>query len=491
MDPKKNKPKTGSQPMNVDPATAARMSNLPAGGRKNIRIRKLSDEEKAQSRQSKIKGGLERVTGRSFGGGEPTAGGDVDPKTGNLLPKDPRRPKKNRNVGGPAGPGDIDPETGDLIERNMTAAERQQAANQRVADYRERKAAETEAKKRRIMTTPGRGLSKETAAGNQAVYDRIDAADANLKRLEAGRMTMPERMAALKTERDALEKEIAKDFDRADRAAGMTTPKTSGVGGYSNPTDRIKSTPMDAPITSPSNPLNKPLPPKPAVPLADRAREVGLNVPASMQKPSTPGSIPVTTAPVAQPKFNYNPTARAMGFGGGSSRRGLGLGGSRSGGELQPTSARRKSIGINKMFDSVQRGVENYLLEGVKKAGHPEAFELGLDKDTTSNTEYQKILRRKRIERAAMMSDPTHPHHETDDVSQDDVEAADRAARRRKRIGEAMEKQGMLFKTQAEPKTTTVVPAVVGKDRKRATDQRSRENVRKKSNPRRVGRDGY
>ena len=78
--------------------------------------------------------------------------------------------------------------------------------------------------------------------------------------------------------------------------------------------------------------------------------------------------------------------------------------------------------------------------ESVKKAGHPEAFELGLDKDTTSNTEYQKILRRKRIERAAMMSDPTHPHHETDDVSQDDVEAADRAARRRKRIGEAMGK---------------------------------------------------
>ena len=39
-----------------------------------------------------------------------------------------------------------------------------------------------------------------------------------------------------------------------------------------------------------------------------------------------------------------------------------------------------------------------------------------------------------------MMSDPTHPHHETDDVSQDDVEAADRAARRKKRIGEAMGK---------------------------------------------------
>ena len=78
--------------------------------------------------------------------------------------------------------------------------------------------------------------------------------------------------------------------------------------------------------------------------------------------------------------------------------------------------------------------------ESVKKAGHPEAFELGLDKDTTDNSEYQKILRRKRLERASMMSDPTHPHHETDDVSQDDVEAADRAARRKKRIGEAMGK---------------------------------------------------
>ena len=129
--------------------------------------------------------------------------------------------------------------------------------------------------------------------------------------------------------------------------------------------------------------------------------------------------------------------------------------------------------------------------EGVQKAGHPEAFELGLDKDTTSNTEYQKILRRKRIERAAMMSDPTHPHHETDDVSQDDVEAADRAARRRKRIGEAMEKQGMLFNITPQQQTTTVVPSVVGKDRKKVTNKRSRENVRKKSDPRRVGKDGY
>ena len=70
--------------------------------------------------------------------------------------------------------------------------------------------------------------------------------------------------------------------------------------------------------------------------------------------------------------------------------------------------------------------------EGVKKAGHPEAFELGLDAETMDNPEYQKILRQKRIERALKMTDPTHPHHETDDVSQDDVEAADKAARGRK-----------------------------------------------------------
>ena len=481
MDPKKNKPKTGSQPMNVDPTTAARMSNLPAGGRKNIRIRRLSDEEKAQSRQSKIKGGLENLTGRSFGGGEPTAGGDIDPKTGNLLPNDPRRPKNKRNVGGPAGPGDIDPETGDLIERNMTAAERQRAANQRVADYRERKAAETEAKKRRIMTTPGGGLSKETAAGNQAVYDRIDAADANLKRLEAGRKTMPERMADLKAERDALEKEIAKDFDRADRAAGMTTPKTSGVGAYSNPTDRIKSTPMDAPITSPSNPLNKPLPPKPAAPLA------------------TPAPAP-TIASVAQPKFNYNPTARAMGFGGGSSRRGLGLGGSRSGGELRATSARRNILA------SVQRGVENYLQEAVKKAGHPESFELGLDAETTDNPEYQKILRQKRVERAKQMLNPKLARTMGDDVSQDDIEAADRAARRRKRVDEAMgnedsEYQRILQSMRANDPVLRALrgakPAGDGMvsvkptNLSRAEDKKLEKASRRKFNPRNVGKDAY
>ena len=118
--------------------------------------------------------------------------------------------------------------------------------------------------------------------------------------------------------------------------------------------------------------------------------------------------------------------------------------------------------------------------EGVKKAGHPESYELGLDGETISNPEYQRILRRKRIERAASMSDPNHPTHtdDNDDMSQDDVEAADRAARRKKRIGESMEKQGMLFKMQAEPKTTTVVPAVVGDERKRSIDRASKKRMK-------------
>jgi hypothetical protein len=448
MDPKKNKPKTGSQPMNIDPTTASRMSNLPAGGRKNIRVRKLSDEEKAQSRQSKIKRGLEDLTGRSFGGGDPTAGGDIDPKTGNLLPNDPRRPKKNRNVSGPAGPGDIDPETGDLIgegapepssgnptgnpykfrgiadlkkkladinargkeqerlkglrndplrslglsaqgtksrmiqpedanesvlhERNMTSLERRRAATQRVASYREGQAAGLEAKKRNIMTTPGSGLSRETAAGNQAMYDRKDAADANLKRLEAGRKTKADFMAQNKAERDAKEKQIA-------------------------------STPIDAPTTPAPKPVTTTPAPKPVA-----------TTPAPAPKPvaTTPAPAP-TIAAVAKPNFNYNPTARAMGFGGKSSRRGLGLGGSRSGGELQATSARR-------------------LGEGVKKTGHPEAFELGLDAETTGNPEYQKILRQKRIERAKQMLNPKLARSMGDDVPQDDIEAADKAARGRK-----------------------------------------------------------
>jgi hypothetical protein len=92
---------------------------------------------------------------------------------------------------------------------------------------------------------------------------------------------------------------------------------------------------------------------------------------------------------------------------------------------------------INKMNTKTPGGdvdpeTGDLIPESVKKAGHPEAFELGLEGETTSNPEYQKILRRKRIERAIQMTDPNHPHHDTDDVSQDDVVAADRAARGRK-----------------------------------------------------------
>ena len=133
--------------------------------------------------------------------------------------------------------------------------------------------------------------------------------------------------------------------------------------------------------------------------------------------------------------------------------------------------------------------------EGVqKRLDTQESYELGLDGETISNPEYQRILRRKRIERAASMSDPNHPTHtdDNDDMSQDDVEAADRAARRRKRIGEAMEKQGMLFKMQAEPKTTTVVPAVVGDERKRKHRQTNDQDETKKSSiPRNVGKEAY
>ena len=463
MDPKKNKPKTGSQPMNVDPNMAARMGNLPAGGRKNIRVRKLSDEEKAQSRQSKVKRGLENLTGRSFGGGEPTAGGDIDPKTGNLLPADPRRPKKKRNVSGPAGPGDIDPETGDLIgesvlhERNMTSLERRQASTQRVAAFRERKAAGLEAKKRNIMTTPGSGLSRETAAGNQAMYDRKDAADANLKRLEAGRKTKTDFMAQNKAERDAKETQIKSDFDTGARV-------DSNTPGYALSNPRTRSTPMDAPTTSPSNPTT----------------------PAPKPVTTTPAPAP-TIAAVAQQKFNYNPTARAAGFGGRSSRRGLGLGGSRSGGELQATSARR-------------------LGEGVKKAGHPESFELGLDAETTDNPEYQKILRQKRIERAKQMLNPKLVRTMGDDVSQDDIEAADRAARRRKRVDEAMgnensEYQKILQSMRAnDPVLRTLrgakpagdgMVSVKPTNLSKAEDKKLERASRRKFNPRNVGKDAY
>ena len=55
--------------------------------------------------------------------------------------------------------------------------------------------------------------------------------------------------------------------------------------------------------------------------------------------------------------------------------------------------------------------------EGVKKAGHPEAFELGLDAETMDNPEYQKILRQKRVERAKQMLNPKLVTTTGDDVS--------------------------------------------------------------------------
>ena len=221
---------------------------------------------------------------------------------------------------------------------------------------------------------------------------------------------------------------------------------------------------MDAPITSPSNPIT----------------------PAPKPVTTTPAPAP-TIATVAQPKFNYNPTARAAGFGGGSSRRGLGLGGSRSGGELRATSARR-------------------LGEGVKKAGHPEAFELGLDAETMDNPEYQKILRQKRVERAKQMLNPKLARTMGDDVSQDDIEAADRAARRRKRVDEAMGNEDSEYQRilQSMRANDPVLRALRGAksagdgmvsvkptNLSRAEDKKLEKASRRKFNPRNVGKDAY
>ena len=89
--------------------------------------------------------------------------------------------------------------------------------------------------------------------------------------------------------------------------------------------------------------------------------------------------------------------------------------------------------------------------ESVKKAGHPESFELGLDAETTENPEYQKILRQKRVARAKQMLNPKLARTMGDDVSQDDIEAADRAARRRKRVDEAMGKRKKQLKYEDLP----------------------------------------
>jgi len=666
MDPKKSKPKTGSTPMSVDPTTAAKLPNLAAGGAKNIRI----TQDSGETRKRKIDNVAQNIMGRSFGGG-PAGPGDVDPETGNILPADPRRPKKKRNVAGPAGPGDVDPETGDLIDfKESTSgdqtpparstnpfnfkdtaelkqmindianeARRREARKQAINDplsrlslsananksrmikpdaskpkpgnitdgvlhersipftefpktraapppmdpelkreleaiearrrasiprrdaiaakygmdtsgidarkakefnpdgtlnpsyvppppsgglnikgtigmgadrpfsperlgYARARAAErdtqrtaaADAKKRTIMTTPGRGLSKETAAENQAVYDRMDAADAKLRDLEANRKTKADFMTQNKAERDAREKQIARDTKTTTAAA---------------PTSQL-----DQFIT-----------------LASRGSK--RSAPTTSRLPSSTGT--------SSSGIRYNPTARAMGFGGRSTSP-MNVGG--GGGELKAKSAR------GNILASVQRGVENYLQEvypaatpplpskpnntffrepkvrsnmpmltpeisarmqaqrsariagsleratgrkvpdtlrdklgraavreipgepkpggitlfgrrregrkvditprtselqassarglgeGVKKAGHPESFELGLDAETTGNPEYQKIRAEKEAERkkesqpSRANTEPSVQYKkETRKAKDSDEVAADRYAR--------------------------------------------------------------
>ena len=100
------------------------------------------------------------------------------------------------------------------------------------------------------------------------------------------------------------------------------------------------------------------------------------------------------------------------------------------GGELKAKSAR------GNILASVQRGVENYLQEAVKKAGHPESFELGLDAETTGNPEYQKIRAEKEAERkkesqpSRANTEPSVQYKkETRKAKDSDEVAADRYAR--------------------------------------------------------------
>ena len=215
MDPKKNKPKSGSQPMNVDPATASRMSSLPAGGTKNIKIKPVEKRDKMKKVRPEVR---QRLMAKL---NTPTPGGDVDPETGDLV--------------------------------------------------------------------------------------------------------------------DHIIHEIA--FTRKGRAARAA--------------DQVEP--------------SAPIPPESKV--SDAMMDKALKKAMSQYKP--------------KPKPN----------------------------DQTPPSMNT---------------------EGVQKTGHPEAFELGLDGETISNPEYQKILRRKRIERAMQMSDPKQSTQSTDDVSQDDVVAADKAARGKK-----------------------------------------------------------
>ena len=490
MDPKKNKPKTGSQPMNVDPNMAARMGNLPAGGRKNIRVRKLSDEEKAQSRQSKIKGGLEDLTGRSFGGGEPTAGGDVDPKTGNLLPNDPRRSKKKRNVSGPAGPGDIDPETGDLIGEgapepssgnpykfNTIADLKKKLAdiNARGREQERRKAAENNPL--RSLDLPAQGTKSrmiQPENKNESVLHERTVA-------QGARRINP----AVKAEMEKIEARRRERIPQRDAMAAKYGMDTSGIDA-----EKAKEFNPDGTL----NPSYTPPPPSTSLPKgasgmgsnrafgaerlryarersADRAaggvaaaetkkrnimttsgsglsRETAAGNQAMYDRKDTADanlkrleagrkSLGQLTSDITKTRKQSEPQ-RLQSLGRSLSTAGRAIGGAigttlkSTGGELQASSARR-------------------LGEGVKKAGHPESFELGLDAETTENPEYQKILRQKRVERAKQMLNPKLARTMGDDVSQDDIEAADRAARRRKRVDEAMGKRKKQLKYEDLP----------------------------------------
>ena len=144
--------------------------------------------------------------------------------------------------------------------------------------------------------------------------------------------------------------------------------------------------------------------------------------------------------------------------------------------------------------------------ESVKKAGHPESFELGLDAETTENPEYQKILRQKRVERAKQMLNPKLARTMGDDVSQDDIEAADRAARRRKRVDEAMGNEDSEYQRilQSMRANAPVLRALRGAksagdgmvsvkptNLSRAEDKKLEKASRRKFNPRNVGKDAY
>ena len=306
---KPRRPKTGSTPMNVDPRTASRMGNLPAGGSKNIR-------------QSKIKDVVKNIKNRPFGGGEPTPEGDVD-KSGNIVG---RKAKKN-NGGPPTKGGDVDPMTGDLIDHII----------------------------------------------HEIAFTRQGRAARAVDQVEPSAPIPPKS----KVSDDMMNKALKKAMDQY-------KPKPK-------PNDQ---TPPGMNTESVEN--------------AGHTVHVNVNRTGFRKLERMIASLD------GYKESDYSDGKARFYFD-----------------TKKHDSAERKKAAE---FIKKTRGAEfsHAVKESVQKAGHPESYELGLDKDTTDNKEYQRILRHKRIVRAAMMSDPNHPHHDTDDVSQDDVVAADKAARGRK-----------------------------------------------------------